>query len=385
MNELTEHQGKVLTEYLKTMDKTATARALGMSRSSLRSCLKLIEEKGLAPWLTPAVTPEHLGMVKTTVQYGADGKPVQEWKRLVPQLADMHEFVEGLCERVKGKARVKKKAAKKTDRSDVLGEMDLYDAHIRMYAEKAETNDEDYNCDIAVNRMVNTAEALASRYDRPHRMVVTFGGDMLHSDTRNNQTERGHNVLDVDSRYHRGVDYAVRACYDVVQIAAAVSPQVDIVVLEGNHDWHSCVWLAQVLAAFYINCPHINVLVQSSDRKHMVFGNNLLVWTHGDGVAMNQWPQIIAAEFAPQWGETKFRHLKMGHIHHKKKNQPTRVISETKNGWEEHRGLLVEYLPALCASDAWHAGAGFVGSMKGASGFEYHKSCGLITRFYQHV
>jgi hypothetical protein len=385
MEELTNHQEKVLEEYLKTMNKTKAAQALGIARGSLRRALDLIERKGAAPWLTPAVTPEHLRLVKTTVQYDAAGKPIQEWKRLVPSLADMNEFVDSLCERVKGQARVKAKAPQKTDRNDVLGEMDLYDAHIRMYAEKAETNDEDYNCDIAVNRMVDTAEALASRYDRPHRMVVTFGGDMLHCDTRNNTTEKSNNSLDVDSRYHRGVDYAVRACYDVVQIAAAVSPQVDIVVLEGNHDWHSCVWLAQVLSAFYVNCPHINVLVQSSDRKHMVYGNNLLVWTHGDGVAMNQWPQIIAAEFAPQWGVTKFRHLKMGHVHHKKKNQPTRVISETKNGWEEHRGLLVEYLPALCASDAWHVGAGFIGSMKGASGFEYHIKHGLMTRFYQHV
>jgi len=189
----------------------------------------------------------------------------------------------------------------------------------------------------------------------------------------------------VDSRYHRGVDHAIQACYDVVQIAAAISPQVDVVVLEGNHDWHSCVWLAQVLQAFYMNCPNINVVNQSSDRKHIVYGNNLLVWSHGDGVAMNQWPQIIAAEFAKQWGLTKFRHLKMGHVHHKKKNQPARVIVENKNGWEEHRGLLVEYLPALCASDAWHANAGFIGSMKGASGYEYHKTAGLMTRFYQHV
>jgi len=47
--------------------------------------------------------------------------------------------------------------------------------------------------------------------------------------------------------------------------------------------------------------------------------------------------------------------------------------------------LLVEYLPALTASDAWHAGKGFIGSIKGASGFEYHKDQGLISRFYQNV
>jgi hypothetical protein len=254
-----------------------------------------------------------------------------------------------------------------------------------MYASAKETNDKDYNCEIAGNLMVNTAEALASRFNKPSRIVVTFGGDIMHSDQRNNRTEKNSNPLDVDSRFHRVVDYAIKACYDVVQIAASVAPKVDVVIVEGNHDWHSCVWLTKVLSAFYSNCENINVINQQSDRKTYLFGTNLLVWSHGDGVPMAQWPQIIAAEFAGLWGISKFRHLKMGHVHHKKKNQPLRVISETKNGWEEHRGLLVEYLPALCSTDAWHAEKGFVGSVKGASGFEYHKQHGLITRYYQHV
>ena len=207
----------------------------------------------------------------------------------------------------------------------------------------------------------------------------------MHSDTRSNTTEKSGNVLDVDSRFHRVVDYAVKACYDVVQIAAKIAPQVDVVIVEGNHDWHSCVWLSRVLKAFYSNCKNVNIIDQPSSRKHIVFGSNLLCWAHGDGIAFNQWQQVIAAEFAPQWGQTKHRHLKLGHIHHKKRNQPMRVIMDTGAGMEEMRGLLVEHLPALCAADAWHAEKGFLGSMRAATGFEYHKQLGLISRFYQHA
>ena len=60
---------------------------------------------------------------------------------------------------------------------------------------------------------------------------------------------------------------------------------------------------------------------------------------------------IIAAEFAKEWGATKYRHLKCGHVHHKKTIAPVVI--------DEQSGLVVEYLEALCATDAWHAGAGY--------------------------
>ena len=384
MSKLTPKQQQVLTLYLQTGNKSETARQLGMARENVRDIVKKLEARGLVPYLTPAPLPDHYAVQKRSVRYNEQGEAIGESRILIPKQNQMEDFVSGLCDAVRAKGRIKTKAPSKTQNS-VLGEISIYDAHIRMYAEKAETNDTDYNCDIAVKRMVESAEGLASRFNKPERMIVTFGGDILHTDTRSNTTEKSGNVLDVDTRFHRGIDYAIKACYDVVQIASKLAPKVDIVVVEGNHDWHSCVWLSRVLEAFYEGSPNVNVLRQPSSRKYITYGNNLLVWTHGDGVRMNQWQAIISTEFAKQWGTTKFRHLKMGHIHHKKKNQPMRVVSETANGWEEQRGLLVEYLPALCSTDAWHSGAGFIGSMKGASGFEYDKKAGLITRYYQHI
>ncbi len=384
MSKITLKQQQVLTAYLKNGNKSETARQLGMARENVRDIIKKLEARGLVPYLTPAPLPDHYAVQKRSVRYNEQGEAIGESRILIPKQNQMEDFVSGLCDAVRAKGRIKTKAPSKTQKS-VLGEISIYDAHIRMYAEKAETNDTDYNCDIAVKRMVESAEGLASRFNKPERMIVTFGGDILHTDTRSNTTEKSGNVLDVDTRFHRGIDYAIKACYDVVQIASKLAPKVDIVVVEGNHDWHSCVWLSRVLEAFYEGSPNVNVLRQPSCRKYMTYGNNLLVWTHGDGVRMNQWQAIISTEFAKQWGTTKFRHLKMGHIHHKKKNQPMRVVSETANGWEEQRGLLVEYLPALCSTDAWHSGAGFIGSMKGASGFEYDKKAGLITRYYQHI
>lgn len=376
MEQLTPHQQKCLDAFLEHGTKQGAANTLGMSRSAFRKAIQAVERKGQAPWLEAVPMPEHLYSPKTTVHY-KNGEVIEEWRRLCPTVQKLQDVVSGLCEEVKGKGKAKTRSPRKTDSEDILFELDIFDAHVGMYADEKETLDENYDCDIAARRMVEAAEGLASRAQRPHKCVLVFGGDMLHSDTRNNQTEGSGHILDVDSRYHRVVEYIIAASRDVVKIAAALAQEVEIVVLSGNHSWHSEVWLAQVLNAYYSDCPNITVQLGKSPRRHMVFGNNLLVWTHGDKVAANKWAMIVAAEFAEQWGKTKFRHLKMGHVHHKKTIAPVVI--------DEQSGLLVEYLEALCATDAWHANAGFVGSQKGASAFEYHRSKGLLTRYFQPV
>ena len=381
--ELTDKQQKVLDLYLEHGSKSKVAKILGCNESNIRQCLRRIENKGKAPWLSPAVTPDHLSLSKTTVQYNKDGEVVQEWKRLAPQAQAMSDFVDSLCQRVKGKIKLPKCKVTKFDK-EILSEICIYDAHIGMYAEEGETLSEDYNTDLAVQRMFDTTSSLLARMGNPEELIVTFGGDMLHSDTRNNRTEQSNHALDVDSRYHLVVEKAIAACFDIVGMAAQVAKKVRVVVLEGNHSWHSEVWLAKLLEYAYIGNDNVSVLNQRSARKHFIYGSNLLVWTHGDGVPMNKWQGIVSTELAHLWGITRNRHLKMGHLHHKRaKNAKSIVTTDNQGGWVENHGLLVEYLPALTATDAWHASKGFIGSQKAITGFQYHYIHGLISRLYQ--
>lgn len=374
---MTNRQQEILDAYIAYGSYNEAARRLNADRRYVARTIQALEARGEVPWQSSAPSPDHLEVGKRTVQYNADGQVVQEWRRLHPQQQAMQQFVDGLCDQVKNKGKAPVRKNRKTDNNDILFELDIFDAHVGMYADEKETRDENYDCDIASKRMVEAAEGLALRSNRPSKCVLVFGGDMMHSDNRSNQTEASGHVLDVDTRYHRVVQYLIKACREVVDIVATIAAEVEIVVLEGNHSWHSEVWLARVLEAYYSQCKNIKVITKSSPRKHMVWGDNLLVWTHGDKVAAQKWQMIIAAEFAKEWGITKYRHLKMGHVHHKKTIAPVMI--------DEQSGLVVEYLEALCATDAWHSGAGFIGSQKGASAFEYHKTKGLITRYYQPV
>ena len=382
---LTKKQAEVLAEYEKSgYNKRATARKMGLNYSTVNEHLSLIENKGLAPWrMAGAVNSDTRKIGKVTTHW-KDGKIHNEWVRTEPLFEEMQGMVDEMIKRAKGKSRVKVCKKTKLHRDDILGEMAIFDAHVGMYADREETNDESYDLNIACNRMIETARRMAARFDNPHKMVVAFGGDMLHADNRSNQTEHSGNILDVDTRFAKVAEQAEAAMIQVIEIAAQVSPEVEVVVVEGNHSWHSEIWMARILNAYFRNNPKINVTLQKSDRKHLVFGENLLVWSHGDRVKMDKWQGVIATEFAPQWGQTKHRHLKLGHIHHKKKQNATRVAIPNGDTWLEVQGLLVEHLSALCPSDSWHAKSGYIGSKRAISGFEYHRKYGLQTRFIQH-
>ena len=131
----------------------------------------------------------------------------------------MQDIVDGLCAQAKDKGKVPK-IKKRKNENDILFEIDLFDAHVGMYADERETLDSDYNCDIAAQRMVEATTALAARATNPDKCVVVFGGDMLHADNRSNQTPASKHPLDVDTRYHRVVKYVIEACTSCVDIAA---------------------------------------------------------------------------------------------------------------------------------------------------------------------
>ena len=374
---VTPRQQEYIDAFIECGSYTTAAKKLGIQRRDLSRTLKRLEASGRVPWLSPAPRPDHMRMAKTTVQYNSAGDVMNEWRRIEPRLDQLQAVVEGLCDDVRGKGKAPAMKSRKTDTKDVLFELDIYDAHVGMYADERETLDGNYDCDIAARRMVEAAEGICRRANRPGKVVVVFGGDMLHADNRSNMTEQSGHVLDVDTRYNRVIKYIITACREVIKIAASIGAEVEIVVLRGNHSYHSEAWLAQVLDAYYCEAKNVTVNLGDSERRHMVFGENLLIWAHGDKIAAPKWAQIIAAEFPKQWGVTKFRHAKLGHVHHQKAIAPVII--------DEQAGLLVEYLPALCATDAWHSGAGFIGSQKGAVGYEYHKTLGCMTRFFQPV
>lgn len=359
-------------------NQCAIARELSISRSTVRSHIKAIEAKGEMACLSPASQPDHLKMTSTTVQFDSEGKVTQEWRRMKPEVQAMEEFIEGLCDTARGKGKATPRRSKtKPEGEDILFEIDLYDSHIGMLADREETLDENYDTKIACSRVLDVVDRLCARANKPKRGLLVLGGDCLHIDNFSNTTSKSKNSLDADSRYGRVAQYAKDTFREVVKRVASICEELEVLVIPGNHSEISEIWLAMVLDAYYCDCKNITVRTDLSPHKAVVWGKNLIVAAHGDGIAAQKWQPVVAAKFPVEWGLTTHRYCHLGHVHHSKVIAPVVI--------EEQAGLVVEYMPAITATDAWHAGSGYVGNQKGATAFEYSKEGGMRTRFYEPV
>ena len=374
---LTEKQKTCLESYLRTGNKSETARELGVDEKSVRNCLIRIERKGLAPWLSPAPIPEHRTMGKTTVQYNASGVVVNEWRRLHATQQMAEEFVAGLCERVKGKARVPVRKDRKADSDKICFELCLYDLHFGLYASARETHDADYDTGIARDRLLMASEDLLGRACRPDTIRVILGGDQLRADDSRNRTPQSGHALDVDTRTALVARKLIAASREVISMAAEVAKHVEIYVVQGNHDPESSLWLAEVLRAYYSQCPNVSVCDQDTRRKVAIWGDCMSIYGHGDSIKPDRWAQIISAEYWREWGRTRWRYARLGHFHHKRVIAPVVV--------EEVSGLEVTYLTSPAAVDAWHSQSGYVGTNRGMQAFELHKDAGQISAFVCNV
>jgi AcrR family transcriptional regulator len=319
------------------------AKQLGISRSSVRSHQAALALKGFAPGaLVTAAEVPGMSLSKTTVQYDAAGNLIQEWRRLRPDVQDAESWVATLEERVRGKAPKIKRLS--VDDADLLLELPVPDHHMGMLAWGQETG-EDYDCKIATKLLVGGVQSVLAELPPVRKIALVVLGDYYHSDDRSGMTEKSGNRLDTDSRFARRVDAGIEAMCGAVELCAGRAYEVEVIVLSGNHDWHSAKWLARVLAAYYKDLPQVTIRTDPAPQQFVRHGNVLLAYTHGDTMKAQEFARLIPALNPKDWAGASFRYGRIGHWHR-------RVT-------EEFPGVVVETLPTLAAPDAYAADHGF--------------------------
>lgn len=282
----------------------------------------------------------------TSTLYGEDGEKKLQWVKTSLDRerfeAVLKEYVEWLATDARGMAPLV--PAPPSVNADLLSVYAIGDPHFGMFSWSAETG-EDFDLKEAERITGRAIDRLVTCSPESERALILELGDLLHADNSSNTTPQHHNVLDVDTRFAKIMQVALRALKHAISRALEKHKHVDVWIIGGNHDPHSSFAIAMCLAAFYENEPRVKIDLSPAKFRYLRFGNVLVGSHHGDGLKMEQLPAIMATDRPQDWGETKYRYWYLGDIHHLTR--------------KEFPGVVAETFRTLAARDAWHSGKGY--------------------------
>ena len=235
--------------------------------------------------------------------------------------------------------------------SDIIPWLQIGDAHIGMLASEAETG-ANFDISIAEREICAAAAALIDAAPECERMVVNDLGDGTHYETFKAETEASGNRQDYDTRYWKMVDAYIRITQFIVERAMTKAKVVDYIANQGNHSRSNDIWIAAFVRAIYGPTGRVNVLKNQSPIIAYRMGKTLVVIHHGDKLRPEKFRDIVATDYAADWGETEFRYLDGGHVHHSQRKELNGCIFESWNNlapvdkWAHDSG----YRPKACMS-----------------------------------
>jgi len=347
----TPRQLEVIEAINRTGGINPAARDLGLKRTTIQAAITGLRSRaaksGYAPdsgMTHPAPSPF---LVKgTSTLYDSDGNQKAQWVKTTLDDSKVEEMVramvDAMTEEVKGKAP--KIAPPKDSDPDLLTVYPMGDPHFGMYAWAEETGD-DFDTDIAERVTCAAIDRLIDSAPPAETAIVLPLGDLIHADSSTNRTPNSGATLDVDTRWARVMQIALRALIYAIKKALAKHKKVIVRIVKGNHDPHASLAIALALDAYFHGEPRINVDLSPAAHWYYKFGRVLIGSTHGDTTKERDLLGVMAADRPQDWGETEFRYWYCGHIHHSAK--------------KEYPGVVVEYFRTLATKDAWHAAQGY--------------------------
>lgn len=244
----------------------------------------------------------------------------------------------------------------------LLFELPMMDFHLGKLSWLEETG-QDYDLKIAEKLWRNVILDLISKaikFGSIEKIVFPIGQDFFHFDTPRGTTTAG-TQLDTDTRWQKMFRKGVELLVWSIEELAKIAP-VDVMWVPGNHD--QMLSYAAVIGLYqrYSESTNVKVNTKASPRKYILFGKNLIGYSHGDkeGKRLQGLMQIEAPEL---WGKSVFREFHIGHLHTE--------MTITNNG------IVFRQISAITASDAWHGENGFLGSTRQAQAFIWDKEFGL--------
>lgn len=278
-----------------------------------------------------------------------------------------HEDELNIAEEFKNHIReytlTKKRHYKRVDR-EAMGIINLFDAHIDKIAFTGTGQTIDYNVSIFMETYVDLLKKVLRC--SPETIVIPVGSDFFNANDDQNTTKRG-TPQDVLVPSRESFRYGLALYRECIDRALEYDVQVEVVVIEGNHDPDKTHYLGTSLEVIYENNEQVDINNDGLERKYLEFGENLIGFAHGNNQKkkVKELPLVMAEEQKQAWGRTSQRIFLLGDIHHKEEHQFMRT--------EDIIGCEVRFLRALTPTGKWEHDSGYIGIPKTAEAFVFYK------------
>lgn len=374
--------------------------ACGMTGEALRGCWRALVAGGeVPPWIdfvgdgltSPALTspaqdssPAHekwpsvaaFDAAQPVVPHGhvikgvstlldPDGGIKQQWVKTTQQDDERQMWLEAMHDMGGEIPRAEPSPAPEVTAHDLLTVYPVGDPHIGLLAWHEDAG-ENFDMEIAERNLCAAFARLTELAPPSTDALVIYIGDNAHADSQGNTTTKGTRV-DADGRTVKMARRIVRTIRANVSAVLAKHQRVRLVIERGNHDELISALLALALSLHYDNEPRVTVDTSPEMYHWFRFGQVLIGTHHGDKAKPMDLLGVMAVDRQDDWSETKCRRFYCGHFHH----------LMTK----EVPGVVIEYLPTLAGSDAWHRAMGYR-SQRAMYMDVYHRDGSHETRHY---
>jgi len=255
----------------------------------------------------------------------------------------------------------------KKDITDV--ELSLSDYHLaKRYV------DGDNNPTVRARRFFDVAQNLIRKVKSVYdidKVVFPISNDFFHTDNYQNSTTNGTPqdiILDYASEYELGFAILV----DTIRMLKANANQVEVILVQGNHDRTKSFYLAHALDVFFTEEQSVTFIREEGLIKGTVVGETFIGYHHGN-CKIDQLPLLFAThpKYSLMFGKAKYREVHTGDKHHYMA--------------KEIKGVRIQQMPSLSGTDRWHKDNNFVHSVRAALALVYDAKLGKVAEFEERI
>lgn len=311
---LTEAQKQEAVKALQEHgNKSAAARALGISRSTFRHRYDAATRD---PAIQASMAAVGTSMVPALVWAKTKSEDGTSYSTLLkPVEAETESMAQCIADALEGMEPARLIEPPKETLSDLCTVYPIADRHQGMRAIKEEVGEE-YNNEIAKDRLKSWMAHLISSSPASEEAVIIDIGDGEHMNDSTNTTPKSKHQLDVDGNIFIAIDASVESLAYSIDLALQKHDRVTVRILPGNHNPDAYIAVTQGIYNRFLNNPRVTVEKVMGGTFIKKFGKCLIAADHTHAAKPERIVLMLADDYAEIWGATRHRVLFTAHDHH---------------------------------------------------------------------